>query len=94
MIQNLLRLIDCLCYHLKNEDDRISFSKYYTPNVEIKDFNVLIDGKSFFYTPIKNKERAYEKIIEMGRNNDYTTVYLLYYEYFLKHYKLITINLS
>ena len=34
----------------KNEDDRISFSKYYTPSVEVKDFNILIDGKSFFDT--------------------------------------------
>ena len=32
----------------KNEDDRTSFSKYYVPKVEIKDFNVLIDGKLFF----------------------------------------------
>ena len=32
----------------ENEDDRTSFSKYYTRNVETKDFNVLIDGKSFF----------------------------------------------
>ena len=31
----------------KNEEDRTSFSKYYVPKVEIKDFNVLIDGKSF-----------------------------------------------
>ena len=38
----------------ENEDDRISFSNYYTPNVEIKDFNVLIYGKSFFDVPIKN----------------------------------------
>ena len=30
-----------------NEDDRTSFSKYYVPKVEIKDFNVLIDGKPF-----------------------------------------------
>ena len=29
----------------ENEEDRTSFSKYYTPKVEIKDFNVLIDGK-------------------------------------------------
>ena len=34
----------------KNEDDRMSFSKYYTPSVEVKDFNILIDGKSFFDT--------------------------------------------
>ena len=32
----------------ENENDRTSFSKYYVPNVQIKDFNVLIDGKSFF----------------------------------------------
>ena len=35
-----------------------SFSKYYVPKVEIKDFNVLIDGKSFFDVPVKNKEEA------------------------------------
>ena len=39
----------------ENEDNRISFSKYYTPNVEIKDFNALIDGKSSFNTPIQSK---------------------------------------
>ena len=30
-----------------NTDNRDSFSDYYVPSVEIKDFNVLIDGKSF-----------------------------------------------
>ena len=38
---------------------------------------VLIDDKSFFGIPIMNKEEACEKIIEMGRNNDYTTGNLL-----------------
>ena len=38
----------------ENENDRISFSKYYVPNVQIKDLNVLIDGKSFFNMPITN----------------------------------------
>ena len=51
---------------------RDSFSDYYVPSVEIKDFNVLIDGKSFFDFPIKN-EKASEKIIDMSRNHDYTT---------------------
>ena len=40
----------------ENENDRTSFSKYYVPNVQIKYFNVLIDGKSFFDMPIKNGE--------------------------------------
>ena len=42
----------------ENENDRTSFSKYYVPNVQIKDFNVLIDGKSFFDMPI-NIQRNY-----------------------------------
>ena len=29
-------------------DNRDSFSNYYVPNFKIKDFNVLIDVKSFF----------------------------------------------
>ena len=78
----------------ENEDDRTSFSKYYTPNVEIKDFNILIDGKIYFDVPIKSKKEAYKRIIEISKNSDYTTGGLLEYEYFSKHYKLITIDLS
>ena len=78
----------------ENEDDRTSFSKYYVPKVEIKGFNVLIDEKPFFLIPVKNKEDAYEAIIEMSKNNEYTTGNLLDYEYFKDRYKLIAINLS
>ena len=78
----------------ENEEDRTSFSKYYVPKVEIKDFNVLIDRKGFFDVPVKNKEEAYEKIIEISKNNDYTTGNLLDYEYFSKHYKLVAIDWS
>ena len=56
----------------ENENDRTSFSKYYVPNVQTKDFNVLINGNGFFDIPIKNGEETYEQIYEMGRNNDYT----------------------
>ena len=73
---------------------RTSFSMYYVPNVQMKDFNVLINGKTFFDMPIKNAEETYKQIIEMGRNNDDTTGNLLDYEYFSKHYKLIAIDLS
>ena len=73
-------------------DHRDSFSHYYLPNVEIKDFTVLIDGKSFFDLPVKNKE-VYEKIIEMSRNNDYTTGNLLNFVYFKENYRLIAIDL-
>ena len=66
------------------KDHGDSFSHYFVPNVEIKDFNVLIDGKSFFDLPIKNEEEAYEKIVEISNNNYYTTGNLLDFVYFLK----------
>ena len=77
-----------------NEEDKASFSEYYLPKVQIKNFNVLIDGKPFFETPVKNKEETYEAIIEMTKSNDYTTGNSLDYEYFWKYYRLITIDLS
>ena len=43
------------------------------PLVEIKDFNVLINNKLFFDQPVKNKQEAYEKRIEMSKIHDYTT---------------------
>ena len=54
----------------KTKDYRDYFSHYYVPNTRIKDFKVLIDGKSFFDSPVKNEEEAYEKIIEISNNND------------------------
>ena len=77
----------------ENENDRVSFSKYYLLKIEIKDFNVLIDGKPFFESPVKNKEKVYETIIEISKNNDYITGNLLDHEYFKDHYRLIAINL-
>ena len=77
-----------------NTDNRDSFSHSYVPNIEIKDFNVLIDGKSFFDLPVKNEEETYEKIIDMSNNNDYTNGNLLDFAYFKENYKLIANDLS
>ena len=51
-----------------NEEDRRSVSKYHTPTVEIKDYNVIIDGEPFYEIPIKNKEETYKAITELIRN--------------------------
>ena len=98
---NLKYLIDpkfVLSYERIEEDNvkkdhRDSFLHYYVPKVQIKDFNVLIDGKGFFDLPIKNEEEAYEKIIDMS-NNDYTTSNLLDFAYYKKNYRLIATDLS
>ena len=63
-------------------------------NVEIKDYNVLIDLQPFYDIPIKNKEETYKNIIELFNHDNYTTGNSFDYEYFSKHYKLIAISLS
>ena len=71
-----------------------SFLDYYVPNVEIKHFSVLIDGKSFFDLPVKNEEEACEKTIDMSNNNEYATGNLLDFAYFKENYTSIAIDLS
>ena len=81
----------------KNGDDdpaRYSFDEYYMPLVEIKDFNALINNKPFFDQPVKNKQEAYKKLIEMSGNDNYATGNLLDYLYHQKYYKRIGIDLS
>ena len=67
-------------------DDRQSFSQFYLPRVMVKDLNVIIDKLAFFDLPIKTEEEAYEKSIDISRNNEYTTGNLLDYDYFKKYY--------
>ena len=53
-------------------------------SLELKwnNFNVIIDKLAFFDLPIKTEEEAYEKIIDISKNNEYTTGTLLDYDYF------------
>ena len=80
----------------ENDAQRTSNKRYYIPNVEIKDYNVMIDGKNFFDQPVKNNKVTYENIrkIATGQGDDYTTGCLLDYIYFKNHYKMIAVDLS
>ena len=75
------------------KDYRDSFSHYYVLEVQMKVFNALINGKSFFDLPIKNEEEAYENFIDMN-NNNYTTGNLLDLAYYKENYGLIATDLS
>ena len=84
-----------LSYATDDENyDRQSYSQFYLPKAMVKNYNVIIDKLAFFDLPIKTEEEAYEKIIDISRNNEYTTGNLLDYDYFKKYYKLIAIDLS
>ena len=82
--------------HNNDNDWKASNKKYYIPNVEIKDYNVMTDGKNFFDEPVKNDKVTYENIrkITIGQGDDYTTGCLLDYTYFKKYYKMIAADLS
>ena len=79
-----------------NDDDRISDDEYYLPTVEIKDYNIVINGENFFDQPIKNNKITYDniRIIATGQGDDYTTGCLLDYRYFKDTYKMIAVDLS
>ena len=80
----------------ENDNDRTNNEQYYLPTVEIKNYNIIINGKNFFDQPIKNKKVTNESIrkIATGQGDDYTTGCLLDYPYFTDTYKMIAVDLS
>ena len=80
----------------ENDALRTSNKRYYISNVEIKDYDVMIDGKIFFDQSVKNDEVTHENIrkIAIGQWDDYTLSCLLDYIYFEKYCKMIAIDLS
>ena len=55
LIESSFQAISILfIFAFESDDQRISSKRYYIPNVEIKDYNVMIDGKNFFDQPVKN----------------------------------------
>ena len=94
--QGISRLFVLAFEHDNYKDWRTTNKRCYIPNVEIKDYNLIIDGKNFFDQPVKNDKVTYENIrkIAIGQGDDYTTACLLDYTYFKKYYKMIAIDLS
>ena len=80
----------------ENDAQRINNKRYYIPNVKIKDYNVMIDGKNFFDQTVKNDKVTYDYIrkVTTGQGDDYTTGCLLDYIYFKNYYKMIAVDLS
>ena len=80
----------------ENENDRTVHTKYYLPTVEIKDYNVTINGIIFFDQPVKSNLKTYDNIRKnaTGQRDDYTTGCLLDYNYLNNYYKMIAIDLS
>ena len=78
-----------------------SHQKYFLSRIEIKNYNIEIDGRNFYDQPINNQEtndfiKQYDEIrkISTGQGDDYTTGSLLDFTYFKNNYKLIVADLS
>ena len=80
----------------ENNNCRTSYTRYYLPLVEIKDYNVMIVRRNFFNQSVKNDLITYENIqtIATGQGDGYTTFCLLDYPYFKNYYKMIAIDLN
>ena len=78
-----------------NRVQRNNHRKFFLPRVDITNYNVLIDGRSFYNQPINDQIRKYDEIrkIVTGKGDDYTTGCLLDYQYFKDHYQLIAVDL-
>ena len=79
----------------ENDTQRTSHTGSYLPNVEIKNYNVMINGENFFDQPIKNNKVTYENIRKTytGSGDDYTIGSLLSYPYVTDTYKMIAVDL-
>ena len=79
----------------ENDTQRTSHSGYFLPKVEIRDYNITINGENFFDQPIKNKKITFDNIrqIATGYGDDYTTGCLLDYPYFIETYKMTAVDL-
>ena len=80
----------------RNTNHQLSRRRYYLPRAEIKDYNVLIDGRNFYDQNVNSSLVRYNEILKMttGRSEDYCTGCLLDYDYYLKAVNIVGIDLS
>ena len=80
----------------ENDTQRASAKGYYFPNVEIRGYNVMINGENVFGQQVKDNKVTYENIRKSAtsQGNDYRTGCLLDYPYFKDGYKMIGVHLS
>ena len=79
-----------------NQATRNGQRKYYLPRIDLKKYNVIIDGRNFYDNPIESDIEKYRELqkVMIGKGEDYTTGSLLDYNYFKEHYKLVAVDLS
>ena len=70
--------------------------KCYLPRIDLKKYNVIIDGRNFYDNPIESDIEKYRQLtkVMIGKGEDHTIGSLLDFNYFDKHYKFVAVDLS
>ena len=79
-------------YRVQRNDHR----RYFLPRMDIKDYDILIDGRNIYDQNINDDFKKYDELrkIMTGRGEDFTAGSLLDYDYWKNNYKLMCRNLS
>ena len=79
-----------------NVTNENSYKNHFLPRLKIKNYNIKIDGRSFYDQSINELIIQYDEIrkISTGQSDDYTTGCLLDFAYLEKKYELIAADLS
>ena len=80
----------------RNANTEESRRRYYLPRAEIKDYNMLIDGRKFYDQNVNSSIVRYNELLKMTtrRSEDYRTGCLLDNDYYIKEFNIVEIDLS
>ena len=96
-VKRLFVLAYILAADATNDEGGIKDNKKnFLPRIDIKNYNVLIDGRNFYDQPINDLRKQYGAIrkVSTGYGDDYTTGCSLDYAYFKDNYRLTAVDLS
>ena len=67
-----------------NITDENSYRRYFLPRIKITNYNIEFDGRNFYDQSVNDSIKQYDEVrkISTGKGDDYTTGYLLDFDYF------------
>ena len=80
----------------RSTGDPESHKKYYLTRIELKTYNVLLDGRNHYDQNINDSITRYNELFKSttGRSGDYSTGCLLDYDWYLKDFNIAAVDLS
>ena len=79
----------------RNNGDAKSHRRYFLPRENIKDYNILIDGRNIYDQNISGKITRYNELIRLatGKSEDYTAGSLIDCNYYYEDWNIVALDL-